>query len=136
MNKIRKYIQSGALILALSSCALPEKEYLEGRIVKESGTVINIVKSSGSLFGNESVKFENQNYVLTVETEQGKYIINVRDSHSKPISALAEAIEEGDKIKFPIKKPAHSDIFNAEYNYFSKDRIGTMHSIEIEVLGK
>src|SRR3989338_7257306 len=89
--------------LALSGPGCSNKfipEYLEGKVTKESGSVVNLMESSGALFGNESVKFGNPSYVLTVETYQGRYVISVDERYSKPLVALAEAIEVGDKIRF------------------------------------
>jgi len=97
-------VLAGALALGGAGCSYSPQyqppQYQEGKVTKESGTVVNVVESSGALFGNESVKFGNPNYVLTVETDQGKYVINVRENYRKPLVALAEAIEVGDRIKF------------------------------------
>lgn len=48
--------------------------YVEGKVVKEGGTLPSLMKSSGALFGNESVKLGEANYVLTVATNQGNYL--------------------------------------------------------------
>ncbi len=129
---IEKILSSIALAgaLALGGCS-PHPQYQEGKVTKESGTVVNIIKSSGALFGNESVRFGNLNYVLTVETDQGKYVINVEENYHKPLAALAEAIEVGDRIKFKTNYWNGADI-----DYFSKDRIGSVPSDEINLLGK
>jgi len=124
-------VLAGALAFSSAGCS-HHPQYQEGKVIKESGTVVNIVESSGALFGNESVKFGNPNYVLTVETDDGKYVINVRENHRKPLAALAEAIEVGDKIRF---KTNYFDR-GIDKDYFSKDRIGTVPSNEIELLGK
>ncbi|MBI2564740.1 hypothetical protein HYV79_01995 [Candidatus Woesearchaeota archaeon] len=127
MNKLRKTFGLGALVFALTGCE-SQPQYLEGRVTKESGTVVNIVESSRALFGNESVKFGKQTYVLTVETSQGRYIINVREGGSKPLVALAEAIEVGDKVRFRTD----TDFLRR----FSKDRIGNVISNDIELIGR
>ena len=62
------------------------------------------MESSGAIFGNdifgnESIKFWKPIYILTVSTDQGKYVINVIET-SKPLVALAEAIEVGDRVRF------------------------------------
>ena len=124
--------------LALSGPGCSNKfipEYLEGKVTKESGSVVNLMESSGALFGNESVKFGNPSYVLKVETCQGRYVISVDEIHSrvyKPLVALAEAIEVGDKIRF---KTNYKDGPHVRDN-FSKDRIGSIYSNDIELLGK
>ena len=123
-------VLAGALAFGGAGCS-HHPQYQEGKVTKESGTVVNIIESSGALFGNKSVKFGNQNYVLTVETDQGKYVINVGEDYRKPLAALAEAIEVGDRIKF---KTSYWDV--RDRYYFSKDRIGNVPSNEIELLGK
>jgi len=123
-------VLAGALAFGGAGCSY-HSQYQEGKVTKEGGTVVNIVESSGAFFGNESVKFGNPNYVLTVETDQGKYVINVREDYRKPLAALAEAIEVGDRIKFKIN---YWDV--RDKDYFSKDRIGSVWSDEIELLGK
>jgi len=123
-------VLAGALALGGAGCS-HHPQYQEGKVTKEGGTVVNIVESSGALFGNESVKFGNPNYVLTVETDQGKYVINVRENYHKPLVALAEAIEVGDRIKF---KTNYWDV--GDRSYFTKDKIGSVPSDEIELLGK
>lgn len=125
MYKLKKVFGTGTLMLALCGC---EPEFQEGKVLKESGTILNIIESSGALFGNESLKFGDPTYILTVETAQGNYTINVREVRRKPIAALSEAIKVGDRIKFQTK-------FRAAY-YFSSDRIGSVPSSEIELLGK
>lgn len=125
-------VLAGALAFGGAGC-YHRPQYQEGKVTKESGTVVNIVKSSGALFGNESVKFGNPNYVLTVETDQGKYIINVSESYSKPLAALAEAIEVGDRVRFKTNYWANH---GQDRDYFSKDRIGSVPSDDIELLGK
>jgi hypothetical protein len=125
-------VLAGALAFGSAGCSY-HQEYQEGKVTKESGTVVNVVESSAALFGNESVKFGNPNYVLTVETDQGKYVINVRESSSKPLAALAEAIEVGDRIRFGTN---YHKGFGDSRNYFSKDRIGSVPSNKVELLGK
>ncbi len=129
MNKIKRLVGIGALALSLVGCGEVKPIYLEGRVIKESGTVVNLVESSGALFGNESVKLGNPNYLLTVETSEGKYIMDISEHYSKTLAALAEAIEVGDKVRFITNDPN-------DYPGFSKDRIGTIHSHNIEVLGR
>lgn len=123
-------VLAGALTFGGAGCFY-HSQYQEGKVTRESGTVVNIVESSGALFGNESVKFGNPNYVLTVETDQGKYVINVSERYSKPLAALAEAIEVGDRIKFKTNYWR-----GRERGYFSKDRIGSVPSDQIELLRK
>ena len=134
MSKLITGVLAGTLIFGGIKCGEKfQPEYQEGKVIKESGTAVNIVESTGAIFGNEAVKFGNPNYVLSVETNKGKYIISVWEEYSKPLVALAEAIEIGDKIKF---RTNYCPPLGEEGNYFSKDRIGAMPSNEIELLGK
>ncbi len=131
MNKVKGLIGAGILTLtSLSGC---QAKYLEGTVVKESGTVLNLVESPKPfLFGNESVKFGNPNYILTIKTNGGKYIVDLREINSyknKTLAALAEAIEVGDRVRFRT-----NDINGI--SYFSRDRIGTIPTPSLEVLGK
>ncbi len=132
MNRLPKAFGIGALVLALSGCGFQPK-YLEGKVTKESGTIINLVESSGAFFGNESVKFSDPNYILTIETSDGKYIVNMSETYSKPLAALAEAIEVGDKVKFQTN---YEYIFGDIRSYFSSDKIGSIPSNKIEVIKK
>ena len=85
--------------LAFSGCGDTKPcYYLEGEVIKESGSVVSVIESSGAVFGNESVKFGNPTYVLRVKTEKGIYTINVEGDSQKPLAALAEAIKAGDKV--------------------------------------
>jgi len=127
---LSRIVLAGTLAFGGAGCS-HHPQYQEGKVTKESGTVVNVVESSGAIFGNKSVKFGNPNYVLTVETDQGKYVISVREKDSKPLAALAEAIEVGDRIKF---KTNYQDI--ADHDYFSEDRIGSVPSDEIKLLGE
>ena len=113
------------LALGLNGCG--PIEYVEGVVTKESGTIVNIVESSGAIFGNESVKFGNPSYVLTVESERGKYILNVRENWSKPLSVLSEAIEPGDRIRINVSN---------DRTYISNDGIGSLPGYCIELIGK
>ncbi|MBI2672626.1 hypothetical protein HYX19_00025, partial [Candidatus Woesearchaeota archaeon] len=63
---------------------------------------------------------------------EGKYIINVRERHNKPLAALAEAIEFGDKVRFKTNYPEGF----SEGSYFSRDRIGSVPSDGIELIEK
>lgn len=135
MNKLQKALGIGALALtSLLGCDNPET-YLEGKVIKEGGSVVNIVQSSGALFGNDSVKFGDPTYVLAVETNEGKYIIDVREysftrTFKHTLVALAEAIKEGSVIKFPKSYKCNGK----DESYFAKDKIGRLSSDSIEVV--
>ena len=126
-------VLAGALAFGSAGCSSYHPQYQEGEVTKESGTVVNIVESSGALFGNESVKFGNPNYVLTIKTDKGKYIIDVRENYQKPLAALAEAIEVGSRIRFKTNRDMS---LGKSMDYFSEDRIGSVPSSEIELLGE
>ncbi len=126
-------VLAGTLAFSGLKCSSPSnpQEYLEGKVIKEGGTAVNLVESSGAIFGNESVKLGYPTYIITVETSQGKYVMNVIDDYNKPLVALAEAIEVGDRIRFrtTYRGCGHEDCF-------SRDRIGGVYSDYIELLGK
>ena len=128
--KIKRTIATLGLagILALSGCEDEKPEYLEGEIIGEGGSAVNLVKSSGAMFGNESVKLGEPSYVITVKTDKGAYIINVTGNHYRPVIVLAEAAKTRKHIKF---RTNHFDgVYN--FSYFSADRIGNVPSYEIE----
>lgn len=129
----------GTIVLAstialLAGCAPPggPGNYVEGKVVSEYGNLARIVESSsGALIGNESVKLGNPVYGLKVETPQGIYIIEVdvndQSGSRGPHSAynLAAAIEEGTKVKFPLRYD--------ERDLFSVDRLGILDPDDIEI---
>src|SRR3989344_6340839 len=61
IKTLSSIVLAGALALVGAGCS-HHPQYQEGKVTKESGTVVNIVESSGALFGNESVKFGNPNF--------------------------------------------------------------------------
>ena len=66
--------------------------------------------------------------MLTLDTAEGIYVVSVRENYQKPLSALEEAIEEGDTVKLEIRQ------FNELRN--AKDRIGSIDSVYVELLEK
>ncbi|MFH1174980.1 MAG: hypothetical protein V1725_07650 [archaeon] len=129
MNNTVRMLGYGTTIigtLLMSGCV--NTTYLQGKVVKEAGSVASVVESSGALFGNESVKFSNPTYLLQVQTSQGLYTIDVQNGcFGKTIEGLALAIEEGDSIRFPITIEPNTQ-------YFSGDRIGKLKADLITVL--
>mgnify|MGYP004201836341 CR=1 FL=1 len=132
MNKLQKMIGASLSPLVLVGCEPQLPEFQEGKVTKESGVVTEVIKSSGGLFSKESVRIK-PTYVLNVETRQGDYIISVRESYSKPLVALAEAIEIGDRIRFPLTSGSKGVFSERNYKYFSKDRIGSVSSNDISL---
>jgi hypothetical protein len=132
---LKRNLVIGALALtSLGGCSEPR--YLEGKVVKESGSAVSLIRSEGALFGNDSVKFGNLNYILTVDTNKGRYIIDVLQD-GKSLAALEEAIEVGDTVKFPLDKinSLGSVAINSDNN-FGEDRIGSVFSKYISVVKK
>ncbi|MEK6861945.1 MAG: hypothetical protein AABY07_08320 [Nanoarchaeota archaeon] len=123
----------GTLSLALSSCSLSRIDYLEGKVVKESGNIKVLTEPALS-----NIPFDRYTYVLTVETDEGTYIMDVYEKTEKPLHVLEVAIEVGDRIRFPVKnyleakkgKTLHSK------DYFSSDRIGSVPSNLITIMEK
>lgn len=132
----RKLAITGLIALAAAGCDDPKiHNYQEGTVLKESGTLPRLVPSNGALFGNESVKIDNLTYVLTVQTEKGNYIFNVDESHNKPLAALEEAIEVGDKVRFSTGWKYK--VAQNSQNYFPhKDNIGKVPSDCVELISK
>ena len=92
-----------------------------------------LVKVPVGIFANETVAIKPQ-YVLVVDTPKRRYNISVYE-YSKPVAALAEAIDEGDKIKFrSYHYPTQLNHYSR--NYCSRDNICSIDSDNIEVLPK
>ena len=121
----------GAIVLVgaigLTGCS---KDYKTGTVEKESGTVAQIVESSGALFGNESVKFSNPTYILQIKTTEGTYTASVVSYRNRTIEALATALEEGDRVRFVVNDPARKG------KTFGSDRVGRLYANQIEILPK
>jgi hypothetical protein len=134
-NYLRKIgLGIGALVLPyVIGCGPQPNDYTEGKIIKEGGTIMHLQKSSGALFGNESVKISDPTYVLTVETSNGTYTLQITNHHLKPVSALEQAIEEGDTISFPVARCREGESF---INISTKDNIGTISSNFISIVRK
>ena len=59
--------------------------------------------------------------------------MKVKNTHAKPIEALAQAIEEGARVKFAIT--SCRDTGNVTYkDHFSQDRIGNIYSTQVQIL--
>jgi|SRR3989344_2073 len=126
---LRKTLTSIVLASAigLTGCS---RDYKTGTVEKESGTVAQIVKSSGALFGNESVKFGNPTYILQIKTDEGIYTASVKPYRNRTIEALATALEEGDRVRFVVNDSARYG------KTFGSDRVGTIYADQIEILPK
>ena len=114
-----------------------EPEYKTGMVLKESGSVTNLVQSSGAVFGNESVKI-GSTYLLELQTKDGIYFADVQYNYvqgqpDKTIEGLALAIEEGDSVRFQTTKGHPSHIDNA---LFDKDKIGTTYTSNMTLVCK
>ena len=103
---------------------------MEGTVVKEIATP----RTDGTGIGN---------YMLTVDTNEGLHIITVLDTYSdnpdnpyqKPLDGLAEALEEGDRVRFQTNyRPVF--VFNNDSSYFSSDRIGSIPRDKIWLINK
>lgn len=126
MNRVQMFLGVGALALALNGCGEKEKinpVYLEGKVVKEN-------------YKSVSAK---PKYVLTVDTNEGVYTFEVMQpifstrGSIKTVSALEEAIEVGDKLKFKV---GFNSTRTGYKSLFSKDKIGSVISNDIELMEK
>ena len=128
MKLYQKILATGAVIatVGLTGCDKPQPQTLEGTVKEEFGTAQRIVESSGALFGNESVKFGDPTYGLVLATDKGEYVITVNNYRTKPVTALAKAIEPDDRVR--ITYDGSTRIGN--------DRIGKTDSDTIELVAK
>ncbi len=121
--------------LGITSCSQPEDktEYKTGTVLKESGTIvdriISVEKSSGALFGNESVKVGEMTYAVQIKTEQGIYNANVISWVSSDLEAIALAIDPGDIVRFRTKYSRGNDVFYS-------NKIGRLMPKEIDIIKK
>ncbi len=113
-----------ATMIGLSGCG-QKLQYTYGTVTKERGTVAHIVESSGALFGNESVKFNDPTYVLQIQTDRGLYTATIRE-WTRPLESLALAIEEGTRVKILTQ-------YLEQRDRFGEDKIGWLYSDEIIV---
>jgi len=138
MNRLQKALGIGALTLALATgCEQkkPEKpEYVTGTVIQERGTVVQLVESSGALFGNESVKISGQAYILQIQTPQGVYTASIIKGQ-KPLEALALVIEERSRVRIEKKYFDEKRYFHTNFR-FGEDKIGYLYSDEITVESK
>ena len=115
-------------VLIFGGC--DNSEYIEGTVVKEAGTITQIVPSSGAMFGNESIKFSKPSYIIQIQTPQGLYTADIKHyfHQDKSLESMALVIEKGTKVK--IQKSALGS------SRFSEDKMGYLYTNEILVLGK
>lgn len=105
--------------------------YLEGTVLKESGSVANVVGTTAdSPHSPKNESERNLTYILTVDTSEGKYIISVDEVYSKPLILLEEAISVGSRVRFKTKGGGLADY------YFSRDHLGRLSSLDIDVYVK
>jgi len=130
MNLIKKAIGLGILGGAFALTGCEDGKYLEGKVVKESGMVANVVPSDGAVFGNESVKFGNSSYVLTINTAEGDYVIDIYNGTRKTLAGLNEAINVGSRVRFRTNNHMNG------FSVFGADRIGTISADDVDFLGK
>lgn len=118
----------GGLIGLAIACGIKgqntEKIYLEGIVIKESGSIIKDFKSNG---------WNNPTYFLQVKTSEGIYTLDIFDEDClnghHPLEALALTIEEGDEIKFIKEKGEWG-------NEFRENKICNVYPSELTILDK
>lgn len=125
MKLYQKILANSSLIasIGLSGCG---RQTLEGTVKEEFGEAQRVVESRGAFSGNESVKIGYLTYGLIITNEQGEYTIQVISHFTKPIVALARAIEPGDRVR--INYDSSTSI--------GSDKIGKTDSDTIEVIEK
>jgi len=135
-----------ASAIGLSGCGrcgrkAPEN-YIQGEVIERYGNITGLVESSGALFGalfgNESVKVGNPNYVMRVKTEQGVYTIEVDaldtsgSSGPQTIYSVAGATKVGTNIRFPTKCYGRNE--KNQQAGFSSSKVGMLDPDDIEIL--
>lgn len=84
------------------------RDYITGTVVEEAGTIVDrqrsIVTSSGARFGNESVRFGEPTYALTMEDDSGKtytFFVDYTPQKNKGdfLEGLNLAINKGTRIR-------------------------------------
>ncbi|MBI2004262.1 hypothetical protein HYS72_02240 [Candidatus Pacearchaeota archaeon] len=136
MKTINKIFKIGALAISLTGCInLPnvysQRNYLEGIVKKESGSVTKLVESSGASFGNESVKIGYPTYNLQIKTSEGVYTARIIPGVMKSLEALELAIDVGSRVRFPKIVGKCSWL---EENAFGEDKIGKIYADDLIVL--
>jgi hypothetical protein len=125
-------------LLGLIGCT-PKPVYETGLVVKEAGSVANVIESSGALFGNESVKISDPTYLLVLQTKNGLYTVDIKQGYytnvapNKTLEGLALAIEEGDSVRFKLTagNPQRTDD-----KLFSEDKIGINYAPDVTLIRK
>lgn len=128
MKLYQRVLATGAAIatIGLSGCKIHPRQTLEGTVINEFGIAQRIIESDEAILGNESVKFNNPIYGLVIGTDTVTYVITVNNHPLKPVTALARAIESGDKVRITY------DL----YTYIGNDGIGKTNSDTIELIEK
>ena len=121
------------LAIGLSSCnnnKSNEPDYIDGTVLKESGTLVDrqkvIESSRGSFFGNESIRFGDPTYAIQFQTDdKNVYTFAIEESSQKKLEALNLAIDVGTRIRMTK--------FNFYWNL--EGTVGKIYDYELEVLG-
>ncbi len=99
-------------------------EYIEGIVVREGGTLTRALES-GNLVGN--LTDASLSYIILLDAAEERYSIEVVSSSDKSRTALAEAIEVGDRIKIDRSSWTLS---------LSEDNIGAVWSRSVHIIAK
>ena len=111
---VKKLLLYGALTFASPSCKPCDPQVLEGIVVDEK---TNCTPSKYSQYCS---------YALVVDTEQGRYSMQVEEGYHStiPLIALEAVIERGSVISFPTS--TYHDL--SCVSLFSADKIGKVDS--------
>ena len=97
---MRKIILAILCLVLVAGCA-QKTQRMNVQIVKISGTLPQLMRSSGAVFGNESVRVGNASLILTVKADGGHiYTLEILDGYTVSKDALLSRICVGSKGSF------------------------------------
>ncbi|MBI5066105.1 hypothetical protein HZA97_07755 [Candidatus Woesearchaeota archaeon] len=140
MRTLNKVLSIAALTILFGGCYSRPTNYLQGKVVKELGSVPLLNHDPNSIFRKEPISISEMSYALKVETEQGIYTFSIYEEMiedtriAKPLLALEDQIEVGDIVKFPTNIPNGSGARMCDL--FSEDKMGKVPSCFVSVVKK
>ena len=91
------------LSIVINGCSGEKTVWEWGRVTKISGTLPGLVKSSGAIFGNESVRLGDQTLVYTVKVNDSVYTIDIPEAGQVSRVNLMTRVCVGTYVSFPVR---------------------------------